>query len=733
MKKKTFAAIALTSCMVLSSAFTGCSLVSTNNRLDMEQVIATVDISKSDEFASEFSDYKDAISSKQIIKRELVSYFLNVGYSYVQNGSSYEETFNALVDALVNNAVLVQYSTAALLKEADATTVADFKKETDEVKKYESLLEDDENNDAVNLAKYKLYSSINSAIDNYEKRVIDEEDGYTGSGTRTTPTNLDTEQDDYYPFKMEGEKKVLDYGIYTGYGKYSLANSGAYKDDALEGGTRSTRIKAYNSFLNNLRRNNLVDGKKEAENLTNILELEYIKTEYVSQLESRIINKYYDIYEEKQEADLLDASYVRNIYDGVFTAQKENYDKSTSAFDSAMSSMSSSSFILYSPDTSNSDWVTNYNADFAKYGFIYNILLPFNSRQTVELNRLKSIRTADGDDDKYFVARNELLKNIQTEDQRSAWFNGETDYSFKPADVFKAEDNFKYYGGDGREYLFFENNLTNSDEGGRYKKLQAYEGKYSYNGKVIQNKDESYTLIPNKLNIDEMLDEFTKYVNFVLDGAGSVGDINFNNSYYDTKEFNKVVNGEKTDDIDYSLFTYATGQVNFGKFSNNYLMNPKSAQYKAMSAVNELQFAYTTDTSVLSNYIGYSVTAYDTSYIKEFEYAAKEAVGRGPGSFAVCAGDYGWHLIYVTYVFEYDENKGVYNIDWDSYSNDTDAWKVAIEEEGTFINLFYEWVKSNNLTNISTKRRTQIINEFNKDTTVTKYQNRYQDLLDIKN
>ena len=132
MKKKTIAAIALTSCLALSATFTGCSLVSTNNKLDMEQVIANVDISKSDKFdTAELEIYKSAVSSSQIIKRELISYFLNVGYSYIQNGSSYEETFNMLVDALVDNAVLVQYSTVELLK-ANPSVFYDFTKETDE-------------------------------------------------------------------------------------------------------------------------------------------------------------------------------------------------------------------------------------------------------------------------------------------------------------------------------------------------------------------------------------------------------------------------------------------------------------------------------------------------------------------------------------------------------------------------------------------------------------------------
>lgn len=718
MKKKTLAAIALTSCLAFGATFTGCSLVSTNNRLDMEQVIATVDISKSDKFSSALKPYASALGSTKIIKRELVSYFLNVGYSYVQGGSSYEETFNALIDALVNNAVLVQYSTVEILSKKSESERNAFIAETDAVKKYEMLLDDDE----INLAKYKLYSSINSAIDNYEKKVIDEEDGYSGTGTRTTPTNLDSEKDDYYPLAEDG--KSLNYGIYTGYNDYLLEASGAYYDngdgDALEGTTRSSRVKAYNSFLNNLRRNNLVNGDEEAENLTDILKLKYINTEYVSQLEARIINKYYDIYEKEQEARLLTGGYIQQIYENVLASQKENYDNSTSAFDTAMSSMSSSSFILYSPDTSDSVWADK-DSSMAKYGFIYNILLPFNSRQTVQLNTLKSIRTADEDDNYYFAQRNKLLKNIETEDQRSAWFNGEKDYSFEP------ESDFDYFGkNDGRKYLFFKNNLVNSDnDSGRYKKLQAYDGRYSYNGKVIKNKDDSYTLIPNKLTIDDMLAEFEAYVNYALSGGGRVNFSNGyspavgNDAYYANNDVENYFNKDGDDkEIDYSKFIYAEGKVAFDKAFNNVdLMNSDTAQYKAMSAVNELQFAYTTDTSVLSNYVGYSVTAYDTSYIKEFEYAAKKAVGNGAGSFVVCAGDYGWHLIYVTYAFDSGNN---YTPDW-----------TNITKEGTFENLFYEWLKGNDLTDVSATRKTKILKEFNEDATVTKYQNRYQDLLDL--
>ena len=59
-------------------------------------------------------------------------------------------------------------------------------------------------------------------------------------------------------------------------------------------------------------------------------------------------------------------------------------------------------------------------------------------------------------------------------------------------------------------------------------------------------------------------------------------------------------------------------------------------------------------------------------------------------------------------------------IDWSRISN-----------EGTFENLFFEWIKSNDLSNVTSMRRSKIISEFNKEATVVKYQKRYQDLLDL--
>lgn len=721
MKKKTLAVAVLASCITLSATLGGCSLVSKNSMADMAQEIATVDIRNSDVFGdSGLEAYKDAITVSSIEKRDLVSYFINVGSTYVsQYGYSYADTFNMLLDSLIDNAVLTQYATLYLIAEkskTDANALETFKSKTTEVEKYKYLLDDKD----VDYATYKLYSSLNSAIDSYEKKVIKEEDGYTGTDKRTTPTNLDAEQDDYYPVK-DGK---LDYNVYTGFEGYLIGQSGKYQEDKLDGTNRVTRIKAYNDFLDNLRANDLI-GDGESEVLTDVLKLGYIQSEFVSQLESRVVNKYYELYEEQREALLTDNNYeyTADVYSKMLGDQKKSY-KTSSAFETAMGSMSSTSFILYNPETSESDWAEQ---GLAKFGYVYNILLPYNAKQSAQLAELTKIKEANKDDNFYYTERNKLLRNIKTEDQRSAWFNGEKNYSFN-AKAEESKYTADYYGkNSGRDYLFFEGHLADSEEGGRYKKLQAYDGRYSYNGNVYENDNGSYTLIGNELTIDGMLKEFSAYINYVLGGDYVEFDKNYtpeqgNTAYYNQTDFYKDADKKE---IDYSKFLYASGKVDFGGFNKSDLMNSKTKQYEAMSAVNELQFAYTTDTGVLSQYVGYSVSAYNTSYIKEFEYAAKLAVAKGEGSFTVCAGDYGWHLIYVTYAFDFGTDGVVY----------TPEWAKNVEVEGTFENLFYEWLKSTDLADVTTNRRDKIISDFGKETgdhiTVVKYQSRYQNLLDL--
>ncbi|MCH5148633.1 MAG: hypothetical protein J1G05_04625 [Clostridiales bacterium] len=748
MRKKRIVSGVIASALALSVTLGGCaSLASANSIADMKQTIATVNISKADDFGSEgLDDYKDAVGTTTISKRELISYFLNVGYSYINSGYGYEATFNTLVNSLVNTAVITQYSVMYLLKEKEAdgksseTIMSEYSAKETLSAKYEYVLGED--SVEVKLAKYSLLSAINSAIDSYEENLLEDEDDDTaGSDSRTTPAGIDTEQDKYYPRKKntngkyvdengveladtDKDKAAIDYNVYTGYAGYELTESGVYQDDALKGTTPSTRKRAYNSFLSSVNSYNLIDVKNE--NMMDVLSLQYIQDEYVNQLEQRIINKYYEVYEEKQETDLKDDGkydYIKQVYEDKLKNQQDTYE--ADGFTSTLDSMSDSSFILYSPKTEGHG-VYEPASGNGKFGFVYNILLPFSAVQSNLLSEYKS-QYADEDEDSgytadYYIKRNALLRDIKTTDQRAAWFNGSKEYAFNASE----KEGLDYYKG-GSDWLFFENNLAGGD---RYESLEKYAGKYPYNGKVVE-KDDGYILIPNKLSIDAMLKEFSAYIDYVL---GNSNNVSFkdgyqlgkeNTAYYAIDDFYTADHKEDEENtkLDYSKFLYAWGAVSSVEKTAIALYDKTSNQYKAMSAVNELQYAYTTDTGVLSNYIGYSVDAAKTNYIKEFEYAAQKVINEvGAGGFAVCAGDYGWHLIYVTYAFESDAT---------TFSADELDWTKIDKEEDSFEKLFYEWIKSKDIPDITSTRRNEILTQFNIGKTVTKYQKAYQDLLNL--
>lgn len=732
---------------VALGAFGGCSLVSHNSAKDMRQVIAEVNISRASDVSESdkalFDKYKDAVGTSQIYKNKLIAYYLNVGAS-MSGQYSNSEIFSNLVGALVDNAVVTQYAVMYVLDYKSANGESDALEKYNACETYEEkleyLLKDGDDEKYVNVAKYNLYSSINAAIDTLELSLLEEDGGSAGTETRTAPGGVDTEQENYYPATADGD---LDYNVYTGYEGNLLADSGAYQDDPIEGTTKATRNEAYITFMDRLASYGLVNPRTD-----NVLDFEnvpYIKEEYVSQLESRVVAKYYDLYEKEQEKRLTDEGeyeYIKKTYQDMLESQTRSYD-TTEAFDGVIGSLSDSSFILYSPDTEGE----------GAYGLVYNILLPFDSIQTNALAAMQS-NPAYKDKDSgdytidYYLGRNELLKNIRTTDQRSAWFNGATDYSFsvktdKNGKERAADDPAKlldFYGkNSGREYLFFENNILHGD---RYEALDRYIGKYAYNGKVYVKYDEDgdrdgYTLVPEKLSIDGMLSEFKAYVDYVcgadtvkFEGGYTAGVQN--DSYYtsltEANFFTEETRGKKPAEreIDYNNFIYAKGSVNVGsgdtKSYKGDLLQSDSAQYKALAAINELQYAYTTDVSVLSEYLGYSVKLGDsTGYIKEFEAAAHEAIARGEGAFNVCAGDYGWHILYVTYVYSADGGE-IYE---PSFTPE------RVDKKGTFENLFYEYKKSQDIASISSTRETQILTQFRKDSTVTTYQSRYQDLLDL--
>ncbi|MDE6356881.1 MAG: hypothetical protein K2L67_06540 [Clostridia bacterium] len=786
MKKKTIVSAILASSLTLAATLGGCSLVTKNVNADLKQEIAEINITKTEAFDKEFektfenygaqySQYKELLGTTKILKRELLSYFVTTGYSLYQQNGSYKTTFEQLVTQLVNTAAVTQYAATYLLQYKMAHTdgktaeqvLAEFLAYDSDLGRYEYLLGGKDSID-VKVAEYNLRYSINAALDTYETTILKIESSSAGSDTRTAPTGVDTEQEDYFPAMKNPngdgyldklgnvtdklEEAAIDYNIYTGYklddnNDYSLAKSGEYQNsrskDLAEKSTRATRIRAYNRFVSGFVGYGLIDARTE--DIKDVRNLQYVQSQYLSQLKSRVINKYYELFEEEQVEKLKgdNYAYIEARYQDALSEQV-TANSTEDAFATAMGNISDTSFTLYVPEAENG----------GKFGFVYNILLPFSSAQSLGLSAVKKETDAnknpyiDNDIDSgytamYYEYRNTLLNNITSTDQRKPWFDGATEYAFK------APEGFNYYNGgnDERDWLFFENNLTKTD---RYENLDKYDGRYSYNGWVEKTESGKYSVHPYAIDIDGMLKEFSAYIDYVLGTSNNVtylpdeNGVTYNgtknDAYYAYSGDAFYKNGGAKNDsgkveLDYSKLLYAYGQVNVTEDGNTSpeqlranTLNKDTKQYKVMSAVNELQYAYTTDTGVLSQYIGYTVNAGDTNYIKEFEYACHKAVNNGTGSFAVCAGDYGWHLIYVTYAYDLAQVEGgeydgeVYKPDW-----------TKIDTKGTFENLFYEWIKSNDVSETSTTISNKLVTMFVTDDTVTKHESRYSDYLNWDN
>ena len=701
-KKNNFKkAAALLLGIALVAGSTGCNFVVTNNEKDLAQTVAEIDISGSlkKDPNSEYQAVADEVAaivknlSTDISKRDLVAYFLSVGYQYVESyGMTYEQTFNMLMDGLVSREIMIQYAIAYYLKnnenitvkgcndyiDAQLTKVSEDEKALlkahPEVLTLKYFLTEGQEGEAAeedyDRAVYSLKKSLNDSLDSLESSYIKaQSEEHNHEEARTLPTGVDTEKSNY---------STKNYDVYTG--RNTPDKCGEY--ERLDGSTPSTRQNAYNAFLANLQSYNMIGKKEDTSKVTN---LSYYYVELASSLGQALINKYYEDLSAAATASI-DEAYATAKYNEILAAQQEKYTGAPSTFATAMDGVSDSSFLLYG---------------LKDFGYVYNILIPFSTSQNVQYTAAKN-NTANSQDDLYNI-RKSILSNVKGKDLRSSWIS-EHDHA-----------NYSFKGEDGK-YYFFEEGLTGTE---KYEKLKQYAGTYAFNG-TVEEVDGELEVTANSVDIDTFIDIMESQINKTVDGNVATG--SYDDSYAKAEK-NTVYTNEETGKVDYSKFVYYTGKADLGEVKASDYFNENSNVYKAVSAVNELMFAYSTDPGCLNTYYGYSVSPYSTNFVKEFEYAAQAAVKGGVGTYVVCATDYGWHIIFASYVFNGGEVYGGYK--------HTEAVGEA-KVEGSFSNLFYESLKSTVANSTSTEVQNNVLNRYNNDDSVTLYTERYQDLLDLQ-
>lgn len=700
--------------LLLGAAFAvsgvGCDFFPTDTEKDLAQTVATVNVSATmkgtdSATATQTADVVKIMNggsaAASISKRELVSYYLSVGYQYVESyGYSYEDTFNMLLDGLVNREVMTQYALSYYLKDSKTISAAKCQEyvtaqtNADENKEIKALLQahpeilvykyfltngGTDDTEAYDRAVFNLKKSLNDALDSLESQFIKTTaEEHDHAEARTLPTNAGTEKTDYYALPAN-------YGVYTG--RNTLDSCGEY--EKVEGSTSYSRKSAYNAFLANLQKNGMLktSGDK-VENTSDITKLDYYYVELASSLAQALINAYYEDVEEEVIGGLT-REYVEAEYEKRYQEDKRKYEYDLSAFETAIDGLSDTSFVLYGHEG---------------YGFVYNILLPFSTADEIKYSEAKAKGLTD---DELYNARKQILDGVKAKDLRDTWFSTH-DHA-----------NYSYVGEDGK-YYFFEGNLTNER---KYEKLTQYAGSYPFNGEVKEDKDkDEYVCTATEIGIDQFLIDLETHVNKVS-GATISGEVL---SAYGKGKTDTIYTVDEK--VQYNKFMYYKGTTDLGTVNAADYFNPNSTVYKAVSAVNELTFAYSTDPGSLNTYMGYAVSPYGTEFVPEFEYAAQEAVKGGVGTYVVCATDYGWHIVYCTFVYGKADANGD-NYVYGEYKHADAVGETKVE--GSFSNLFYESLKASAASKKSSEKESEVLNTYNVATSVTRYEDAYKDLLEM--
>lgn len=726
-RAKSVAAVAVAmSALMACGAFSGCQFVTTDTNKDFSQVVAEIDITKSEDFASGgvFAEYGQVIGKTEVLKRDLAASFLS-NYSYLQNQgySNYASMFETICKNLVAQQIKIQYAMAYLFQNGDAEgngyTVEGYKAaaadENDSLADIKYFLTEVEKEQGLYVTRVRF----NNTLDSNERTNLGSTSSSSSSSgaARTLPTGVDTTNSDYY----DGN-----YRVYIGFN--SASNCGTYK--TVEGSSVTSRKDALNSFLMSLSQNDLLrEGENpiiEDENgrLQFNEKLSYFEMELRSQYESILLNKLNKLFEKKAEEQLKQAELAES-FENDYKNQSEDYKADVSSFESSLDSISDSSFILTAPEQG--------------YGYVINILLPFSASQSAAL---KDAPQDQGDPKgNKFMQRANLLRNIVATDQRESWITGDTDYSFDASAQGSAIKDYYTGGKANRTQLFFEdglitdytadyfnraNDTRNKNYTDEYTPLSKYYGRYTFNGSVQYSKeDKAYRIVKNDVSIDKFIDEMEGYLNtsfktvFGRDNVAT-GEFQFNDYYTrGYSSYYKVSDDQKVDynTVDYSKFVYYQGKVSFAeKFDANRMFVAGSEENLAFSVINELSFAYNTDTAGLNPYLGYSVVTGKTNYMTEFEYAAQAVCKEGAGSYIVAPTDYGWHIIYCTFSFLENEGGEIKPFAFDYSQRYT---------KGSMSNLYFEAMKAKYVSDFTSIMTNSVDIAYNNDECVTIYEDRY--------
>lgn len=330
---------------------------------------------------------------------------------------------------------------------------------------------------------------------------------------------------------------------------------------------------------------------------------------------------------------------------------------------------------------------------YGKYGYVYNLLLGVSEEQEAAIAKIKEDEPNISDNN-YAAKRNEILKSTTVKDLRSTWITSGYDGVYAK-DQTTEEYVFKFTG----DYTFTkpENSFPFK---GTVKELKA----------KTEDENAQYSVTSvHEYGLDEFIEEMDKYVY----GASQTD--------------------SKTASDDASIYKK---------------VNTASALDQYAERINELLFAFSTDSGSLNTWKGYNIKpavdgADSEEYVTTFANAARDLIKMGDKSYIIVASDYGYHVLFYSEL--YNANVAVYDtlvsylntlgIDnggsWEQYLADMLSNWDDFEDTDNFLYTFVDSVMSTKVSNKLSVEENSVINKYRYESGdyVTVYENRYKDLL----
>jgi len=659
MKKLLFKfATVITALAVIMGTMAGCGLFVVNTDRDMNQVVATVQIS-------------DKVEKTNIYKRDLAAGYVNYGYYYVQYYSyTQSKAYQTVLDNLVNNAIVSQQAKIDMadkvetdnlsanltaLKDdggvnylsllASDADVAEFrrgegKKHTvgsDDYNaalagfvynKYSAKTTVDAKDAGFRFVSLKdVYKAISDTADSAESLIktfvenndedsesADDRGGKISYTVRATPTKKTEEEDKSDDELIAGYKKnIAEFADFMKLNKNVTALKKAVK--------RFTDLGVLLSSV-----------KYNPKNIVSILNVSYFRSAVDSAINSALVEKYEDKLRSDNEVN---SGELWAQYKALYNAQSAQYQGNVTDYESKLSEVSANTFLVYEGS--------------ANYGYISHLLIPYTDEQKQAITDYKEKEAKTQADVDAKVAT--YLTQMVAKDLRDTWVK--SDYGV-------------YNGG---EFTFDNKYIYDETDG-----LNKYMGTIGYRDYYTEKNDE--------------------------------GKLVYNYRYFDLKPTEMNYN-------DFSALAYKviTGEDGTFNVDTNYTIPASMELRKSFERFEDLKFAFSTDTGNFNKYLGYVYSPFTSAaqYVSAFNAACKEVMTGGAGTFRMfMSEEYGLHIVLCTKKV----GAGMTGLDYQYDVNDeTDGinpqFKADLETEGTvaynFKKMNAELVENNYISKIATK------------------------------